>query len=155
MGKDDFFTECRALALAMAPASSNHAECIPVKDHPRMDIETVLSIAKSVHEKNDKPGPFFLGEKISVVDISFAPFWQRFLWVGGHYRDLEFPENDPAFDRLTIWWNAVSQHPSILATFVCKERLISSYGQYARNEGTSDAARSLQSILKTKRHYCH
>lgn len=148
--KDDFFSECRVLAAAMAPtssSSSNKTGCIPVSDRSRMDLEAVLSIAKTVHEKNGGTGPFFLGEAISAVDISLAPFWQRFIWVGGHYRDLEFPSNDPAFERLASWWDAVSQHPSILATLVCKERLISSYGQYARNEGTSDCAMSLQSIL--------
>lgn len=31
-------------------------------------------------------GPYFLGKEISMVDIALFPFWQRFLWVGGHYR---------------------------------------------------------------------
>ena len=45
-------------------------------------------------------GPYFHGSSFTMVDIAFAPFWQRFVWVGGYYRDLEFPKNDEAFDRL-------------------------------------------------------
>ena len=46
-------------------------------------------------------GPYFLGKEISMVDIALFPFWQRFLWVGHHYRGLSHLEkfvaigNDP------------------------------------------------------------
>jgi glutathione S-transferase len=91
----------------------------------------------------DSGGPFFLGDRFSMVDVAFAPFWQRMLWVGSHYIGLKFPA-EPAFDRLHKWWNATSKRPSVAATFVCKERLIASYSDYARNTATSDVARTLQ-----------
>jgi glutathione S-transferase len=65
-------------------------------------------------------GPFFCGAKFSLVDIAFAPFWQRFIWIGSHYRGLEFPKDDPAFDRLRAWWESVSIRPSVAATIVNK-----------------------------------
>mmetsp|Transcript_34989 Transcript_34989/g.56690 ORF Transcript_34989/g.56690 Transcript_34989/m.56690 type:complete len:328 (-) Transcript_34989:193-1176(-) len=93
-------------------------------------------------------GPYFLGDEFTMVDIAFAPFWQRFLWVGGAYRNLKFPKDDAAFKRLDIWWNAVSNRPSVKATLVCKPRLLSSYKQYARNEATSSYGKMIQAHIK-------
>lgn len=92
-------------------------------------------------------GPYFLGKELSLVDVALFPFWQRFLWVGKHYRDLEMPQDDPLFRRLQIWWDAVLARPAFKATLACRERLISSYSQYARNEGTSDYAQQIKSSL--------
>mmetsp|Transcript_17842 Transcript_17842/g.33798 ORF Transcript_17842/g.33798 Transcript_17842/m.33798 type:complete len:320 (-) Transcript_17842:166-1125(-) len=95
-------------------------------------------------------GPFFLGREFSMVDIALAPFWQRFIWIGGFYRGLEFP-NDDAFSRMKTWWEAVSKRPSVANTLVCKPRLISSYKQYARNEATSNYGKMIQqNIAKHK-----
>uniref|UniRef100_A0A0G4HYN7 GST N-terminal domain-containing protein n=1 Tax=Chromera velia CCMP2878 TaxID=1169474 RepID=A0A0G4HYN7_9ALVE len=98
----------------------------------------------------ESEGPFFFGKKFSLVDIAFAPFWQRFEWVGGHYRGLTFPADNPEFCRLAVWWEAVRKHPSVAATLVCRPRLIVSYSQYSTNKGTSDYAKSMQSRLQTK-----
>lgn len=50
----------------------------------------------------EQNGPFFLGDIFSLVDIALAPFWQRFLVVGGHYRGLQFPDKEPEFRRLRV-----------------------------------------------------
>eukprot|EP00928_Gymnodinium_smaydae_P034257 TRINITY_DN24325_c0_g1_i1.p1 TRINITY_DN24325_c0_g1~~TRINITY_DN24325_c0_g1_i1.p1 ORF type:complete len:313 (+),score=34.34 TRINITY_DN24325_c0_g1_i1:56-940(+) len=92
-------------------------------------------------------GPFFLGDKFSMVDIALAPFWLRFMWIGGYYRDLVLPNDEPAFVRLNRWWEAVKERPSVARTIVCQPRLVSSYSQYSRNQATSDVAKSLQSSL--------
>eukprot|EP00401_Gymnodinium_catenatum_P079806 CAMPEP_0117527174 /NCGR_PEP_ID=MMETSP0784-20121206/36661_1 /TAXON_ID=39447 /ORGANISM="" /LENGTH=329 /DNA_ID=CAMNT_0005323417 /DNA_START=1 /DNA_END=990 /DNA_ORIENTATION=+ len=109
--REQFFTECRALARAMDPS-----------------------------------GPFFLGKDFSMLECAFAPFWQRCIWVGSYYRDLQFPQ-DVDFERLDRWWTATSTRPSVARTFVCKERLISSYKQYSQNKGTTDYAASIQAGL--------
>ncbi|GAB5361069.1 hypothetical protein AAMO2058_000683100 [Amorphochlora amoebiformis] len=96
---------------------------------------------------NTDEGAYFLGEQFSMVDIAFAPFWQRFLWVGGHYRDLKFPTEEKEFKRLNIWWDTVSKRPSVARTLVCKPRLLSSYKQYSRNEATSNYGKMIQGIL--------
>ena len=87
----------------------------------------------------DKEGPYFLGQKFSLVDVAFAPFWQRMLWVGGHYFGLEFPD-EPNFDRIHMWWEACKQRASVKNTFFCKDRLVASYADYDRNVATSDFA---------------
>lgn len=55
-------------------------------------------------------GPYFFRSQFTLVDIALAPFWQRFLWVGQHYRGLHV-DGDDATVRLHEWWNAVSTRP--------------------------------------------
>lgn len=115
--KQQLFEECRALARAMPPIGK------------------------------DGSSAFFLGSQFSLVDIALAPFWQRMLWVGSYYRGLEFPTDEPEFKRLAMWWEAVRQRPSVAATLVCRQRLVSSYSQYSQNVATSDLAKSMWSSL--------
>ncbi|KAA8491572.1 putative glutathione S-transferase parC [Porphyridium purpureum] len=93
-------------------------------------------------------GPFFLGLEFSMMDIALAPFWFRFLVIGGHYRNLTFPEHEPEFVRLRVWWEAVRARPCVARTLVCEPRLIESYRQYARNEATSDFAQGMRSSIR-------
>jgi glutathione S-transferase len=91
-------------------------------------------------------GPFFLGDRFSMLEVVFAPFWQRMLWVGQHYMPTLtlFPKHDDLdFQRLHAWWKATSARPSVAATLVCKPRMIASYADYALNVATSDFAKSL------------
>lgn len=50
---------------------------------------------------------------------------------------------------MQVWWNAVKMRPSVAATFVCPERLIASYAQYASNEATSDFANVMSTVIST------
>lgn len=96
-------------------------------------------------------GPYFAGQDFTFVDLALAPMWQRILWVGGHYRNLELPEegSDADFHRMAEWWEAVSSRESVAATLVCRERLIASYAQYADNTATSDVAKQMQSRMRS------
>lgn len=101
----------------------------------------------------DGAGAFFLGARFSLFDIALAPFWQRFLWVGPHYRPffkLPAAEDDEDFARLHAWWRATRNHPAVKATLVCKPRLVASYADYTVNKGTSDFAQGMQASLKPR-----
>eukprot|EP01084_Bolivina_argentea_P075624 137065_1 len=103
---------------------------------------------RKLSEAMDEIGPYFLGKQFSMLDIALAPFWLRYVWVGEYYRNLTFP-NDKYFKRLEIWWNAVKNRDSVKNTIVCKERLISSYKQYSKNQATSDFAKGLKKNIKS------
>ena len=92
-------------------------------------------------------GPFFLGRDFSFVDVALAPFYLRILWMGKYYRNLELPEDDD-FARLGAWWRATKERPSVKATLVCRERLIMSSSQYAKNQATSDVANQTRAGMK-------
>ena len=166
--KQEFFRECRALACAMAPVGIHQQDGKHVEPSPasilqatitaleedksaiqRVDVGTLSRVSQEALTNTLKlePGPFFLGSAFSAVDIALAPFWQRILWVGGHYRNLKLPK-DAAFERLNLWWQAVMHRPSVANTFVGKERLISSYRQYAFNVATSDLANTMKASLE-------
>ena len=67
--------------------------------------------------------------------------------MGSAYRNLELPKDDPDFDRLRLWWEATRNRPSVAATLVCRERLVSSYSDYADNKGTSEYAKMIQASM--------
>eukprot|EP00899_Mesostigma_viride_P005255 jgi/Mesvir1/14730/Mv05378-RA.1 len=87
-------------------------------------------------------GPYFLGAAFSIVDAALIPLWQRVEWIGPHYGQLMLPYADgtmPEFGRLQVWWDAVQAQPSVVATMVCKQRLIASYWQCTQGSVTSAA----------------
>jgi glutathione S-transferase len=112
----------------------------PVKRNEHLDqyFDECRLLARAM----DPSGPFFLGGRFSMLEVAFAPFWQRMLWIGGHYLKLTFPK-ESEFDRLNTWWGATSKRPSIVTTLVCQPRLVASYSDYALNLATSDFAKTV------------
>lgn len=106
-------------------------------------LETFFHECRELANAMSDDGPFFLGQRFGLVDVALAPFWQRMIWVGGHYMGLCFPDNDPAFERMQQWWEATVARPSVANTLVCKDRLIASYTDYSKNDATSDFAKTL------------
>mmetsp|Transcript_33697 Transcript_33697/g.34182 ORF Transcript_33697/g.34182 Transcript_33697/m.34182 type:complete len:331 (-) Transcript_33697:50-1042(-) len=116
---EQFLEECRTLARAMSSSSS------------------------SDNDNDNDGGHYFNGNDFSMVDVAFAPFWQRILCVGPKcIPGFALPMDEPEFQRLDRWWKAVSIRPSVAATIVCESRLISSYFDYSINVATSDVARN-------------
>merc|ERR1711934_894768 len=57
-----------------------------------------------------RPGPFFLGEQVSVFEIMLAPFIDRFSHVLPKFRG--FTLIPPELVAVTRWWAAVDALPS-------------------------------------------
>ena len=68
------------------------------------------------------PGPFFMGEEFGVVEVSFAPFANRFI-VCKEVAQFEIPSTDE-FKRYHTWWEAVQKHPTYQATRVDDNYLV-------------------------------
>lgn len=115
---------------------------------------------------------YFMGDSFSIVDLALAPWMQRLLSVGAHYRGFELPkaaasavvltatssaavshdkveevgkEMDP-FHRLRLWYASVRARPSFAKTVVDETRLINNYAGYADNSATSDAAKKFRTV---------
>ncbi|OAQ74890.1 glutathione-S-transferase theta, GST [Purpureocillium lilacinum] len=84
-------------------------------------------------EQMDPTGPWFLGDQISLVDISLAP-WAKRLWLIDHYKPggLGIPKDgDNVWGRWKTWMDAVENRESVKATWSADERYLAAYKRYA------------------------
>jgi glutathione S-transferase len=73
--------------------------------------EALLYIEEEGLSRLSDSGPYWLGDKFSLVDISFYPWFER-LPVLEHFRNFTLPSETP---RLQKWWNTVRDRSSVQA----------------------------------------
>lgn len=74
-------------------------------------LESLLYIEQEGLGKLYGDGPYWLGDQLSLVDISFYPWFER-LPLLEHFRNFTLPTETP---RLQKWWNTVRDRESIRA----------------------------------------
>lgn len=74
-------------------------------------LEALLYIEQEGLGKLSGNGPYWLGEQLSLVDISFYPWFER-LPLLEHFRNFTLPTETP---RLQKWWNTLRLRESIRA----------------------------------------
>jgi len=72
-------------------------------------------------------GPYWFGEAISLVDLTFYPWFERWSALK-HYRGVVLPEE---FTRLRQWKKALKQRDSVVAIANSKEFYIERYARFA------------------------
>ena len=87
-------------------------------------------------------GPYWLGEQISLVDLSFLPHLQRFCALE-HYRDFHIPEE---CILLKAWLQLMRQRPSVQALSPSDETLIRNWSKYAFNTSTGTTAADMREV---------
>jgi len=104
--------------------------------------ELKTQIAKLV-EAADPRGPFFLGDKMSFVDVQIAPWIVRMKKVLQPYRGWPDPEEG---SRWAKWVSAVEGHEAVRATTSGDELYLDSYERYAENRpNTSEVQKAINS----------
>ena len=88
-----------------------------------------------------KAGDYWLGDQISLVDLTFYPFFERFC-VLTHYRDFGLPEECP---RLSAWWNTMIERDSVQKIMNPPEFYLQSYSHYADGSADGSTARDMRS----------
>lgn len=73
-------------------------------------LEALLYVEQEGLGKSSR-GAYWLGETLSLVDISFYPWFER-LPLLAHFRKFELPTETP---RLQQWWSRLQERPSIQA----------------------------------------
>lgn len=72
-------------------------------------------------------GPYWFGESISLVDLTFYPWFER--WIAlKHYRGFGIPSE---FTRLKQWKHTLKEYPSVKAIARPKEFYIERYAKFA------------------------
>ena len=90
--------------------------------------ESLIYIEKECFEKNAN-GPFWLGNKISLVDLHYAPFFERF----GAFKELfgvEWPEE---CIKISNWWSAIQKRDSYKMTVLPTEEHVALYRSIMEN----------------------
>lgn len=85
--------------------------------------EALLYIEQEGLGKRSHNGAYWLGEQLSLVDISFYPWLER-LPLLQHFRKFELPAETP---QLQQWANQLRNHPSIQPTSNSTEYYIESF----------------------------
>lgn len=93
-----------------------------------------LGHIRSFTEQMHSQGPWFLGEDISLVDISLAPWAQR-LWLLDHFKiggaGIPLKDRDDIWQRWSKWYSAVMKRQSVQETWSEDEKYIITYQRYA------------------------
>jgi glutathione S-transferase len=94
-------------------------------------------------EKLSDGGPYWLGEQMTLADLSFYPFIERF-GVLEHYRGFSMPDDCV---RLKAWLAAMRDRPSVAATLESDEYHIDVYKNYAVGKQIGNTAKEWQKVI--------
>lgn len=113
----------------------------------------VIEMDKEREELGESKGPWFLGAKFGLVDITLIP-WALRLFLIEHYKKPDgvgIPgkgqgdEDEEVWDRWRAWESAVKQHESVTRTLSDKEKYIDVYKRYAEDETGSQVGHATRS----------
>ncbi|MGD2183648.1 glutathione S-transferase family protein [Lusitaniella coriacea] len=90
--------------------------------------------------KNAETGAFWLGQTLSLVDISFYPWFERWSALS-HYRNIEIP---PSCTRLHQWHQAMENSPIVQQTRREANFHIQQYDKYANGTASGTTAREMR-----------
>jgi len=88
-------------------------------------------------------GPYWMGKNFSLVDASYAPFFERFVALE-HYRDVVIPSQ---YARLCAWITALRDRESVKTTSRPRDYFIARYASYA--DGTTGGVTAKEMREKT------
>ncbi|NJR23152.1 MAG: glutathione S-transferase family protein [Richelia sp. CSU_2_1] len=100
----------------------------------------LLFIEKEGFRQLSKDGSYWLGDSLSLVDLSFYPWFDR--WIAlEHYRGVKMPAE---CTRLKQWLGVMQQRPSVRSTAQSPEFYIQDYAQYANNKASGVTAAEMR-----------
>ena len=105
-------------------------------------IESLRYIEAEAWGRKDT-GPYWLGDGLSLVDLAFYPFFERFP-VLEHYRGFGTPAE---LSRLRRWLTTMAQRPTVRAQSRTADFYIAGYARYANNTAQGVLAQELREEL--------
>ncbi|KAI0452406.1 glutathione S-transferase [Xylaria acuta] len=122
----------------------------PEKDYSIEEARTnfLNQIGAFVREMDDG-GPWFLGERFSLVDVMLAP-WAKRLFLIDHYKpggvgtpaEGTAGEDEEVWKRWRLWFDAITKRKSVLDTWSADEMYIQAYKRYAEDTTQSEVAQA-------------
>jgi glutathione S-transferase len=99
--------------------------------------------------KHSDHGPWFLGQRFSLVDVMLAP-WAKRLFLFDHYKPggLGLPpeghggEDEELWRRWRVWFDAITSRQSVVETWSDDSRYIEAYKRYAEDTTNSEVGQA-------------
>ena len=105
-------------------------------------VKQLLEMDEERNEAGEEAGPWFLGNRFSLVDITLIP-WALRLFLIDHYKQpggVGIPESgqggedEEVWGRWRKWEEAVKGRGSVMSTLSEREKYIEVYKRYAEDE---------------------
>ncbi|GAW19068.1 hypothetical protein ANO14919_085520 [Xylariales sp. No.14919] len=109
----------------------------------------LLGQIKTFVKEMDAGGPWFLGDRFSLVDVMLAP-WAKRLFLIDHYKPggVGIPaegtagEDEDVWNRWRAWFQAITRRESVLNTWSADEMYIEAYKRYAEDTTQSEVGQA-------------
>jgi glutathione S-transferase len=93
-----------------------------------IEREGLSQISVGVASQNENRAPYWLGTELSLVDLTFYPWFEQ-LNVLEHFRGFQMPSG---LDRLQEWWAAVAEREAVKSIANPPEFYLEHYGRLAQ-----------------------
>ncbi|KAK4039349.1 glutathione S-transferase [Parachaetomium inaequale] len=122
----------------------------PIEEARTEFLKGVREFAREmVDSGSGKSGPWFLGERFSLVDVMLAP-WAKRLFLIDHYKPGgvgipkkgERGEDEEVWARWDEWFGAIVERESVKATWSEEEKYIEAYKRYAEDTTQSEVGQA-------------
>lgn len=107
-----------------------------------------LAHIKTFTKELDPSGPYFLGDRFSMVDIMLAPWLCRMFLFDVYKGGLGIPEegkggeDEAVWQRWTKWAQAVGNRESVLDTLSDRHQYVDAYKRYAEDKTQSQVGQA-------------
>ncbi|KAJ9156203.1 Glutathione S-transferase omega-1 [Pleurostoma richardsiae] len=107
-----------------------------------------LDKLKTLVKEMSSDGPWFLGERFSLVDVMLAP-WAKRLFLIDHYKPggvgIDRSEDEEAWARWQKWFDAITARQSTKDTWSDEQQYIAAYKRYAEDTTQSEVGKATRS----------
>lgn len=108
--------------------------------HLKLKLTEALLMVEHDALKKRTSGPYWLGDQVSLVDLTFYPHMQRFCALE-HYREYQIPEE---CILLQNWLDIMAQLPCVKKLKVSEDTYIRNWRKYAENTSTGTTAADMR-----------
>jgi glutathione S-transferase len=154
-GKDAAYlrAKCRIwidhISTRIIPSFYRFMQHTPEKDFSLDEVrQEFLDRVKTFTEALDPEGPFFLGDRFSMVDLMLAPWLCRMFLFDVYKGGVGIPDegkggdDEQLWSRWRKWAKAVSERPSVQDTLSDREQYIDAYKRYAEDKTQSQVGQA-------------
>ncbi|KAI0123420.1 glutathione S-transferase [Xylariales sp. AK1849] len=138
------------IGTKIVPGFYKFIQHTPEKDYSIDEARTsFFDHIKTLVKEMDGSGPWFLGDRFSMVDVMLAP-WAKRLFLIDHYKPggLAMPaegqggKDEKLWNRWWTWFNAIANRESVKDTWSDEEYYIKAYKRYAEDTTQSQVGQA-------------